>query len=77
LPEVPLTLYEQFDAITLQRLVERHPTATLLQLCELVKEEQGIVLSPQAMCKVLLRVGLSRKARRQLQQLNHEPLLAA
>ncbi len=66
LPEVPLTLYEQFDSITLQRLIKRYPFATLQQLCDHVTEERGIVLSPQTMCKVLLRVGLSRKVRRQL-----------
>lgn len=65
LPEVPPTLYEQLDSITLQRLVESHPNATLQQLCEVVKEERGMVLSPQSMCKALLRVGLSRRARRQ------------
>lgn len=67
LPEVPPTLYEQFDSNTLHRLVERHPNATLQQLCEVVKKERRIVLTPQSMCKVLLRVGLSRKVRRQLQ----------
>lgn len=65
LPDVPPTLYQQFDSISLQRLVERHPNATLQELCEVVKKERGMVLSPQSMCKALLRVGLSRTVRRQ------------
>jgi hypothetical protein len=67
LPENPLTLYEQFDSITLRRLIKQHPLATLEQLCNHMQQERGIVLSPQTMCKLLLRVGLTRKVRRQLQ----------
>ena len=77
LPESPLTLYEQFDSITLGRLIKQHPLATLQQLCDHAKLERGIVLSPQTMCKLLLRVGLSRKVRRQLQTFDHKRLLAA
>jgi hypothetical protein len=77
LPEVPPTLYEELDLTTLHRLVQRHPTATLQQLCEQVKKERRMVLSPQSMCKVLLRVGLSRNVRRQLGQTSYKRLLAA
>src|SRR5258707_15233057 len=77
LPEVPPTLHDQFDSIILHRLVERHPNATLQQLCEVVKKERGMVLSPQSMCKVLLRVGLTRKVRKQLQASDHKHPLAA
>lgn len=50
----------------LRRLVQQQPSATLQGICEIIQQQRGLSLSPQTMCKLLLRIGLTRKARRQL-----------
>jgi site-specific DNA recombinase len=66
-PDKTLALYEQFDSAFLYRLVQQKPSATLKELCDLVLKDRGVIISEQSMCKLLLRVGLSRAARRRLQ----------
>jgi hypothetical protein len=66
MPETPPPLHLQLDSEYLAHLVQQHPTATLRELCDIVLRERGLTISPQTLCKLLIRAGLSRQARRQL-----------
>ncbi len=44
--------------------VQRDPDATLAELCERVKEAQGVVASPSMMCRELQQLDLKRKKSR-------------
>ena len=66
MPESPLPLHLQLDSDFLTRLVKEQPTVTLRELCDVVLRERGITISPQTLCKLLLRAGLSREVRRRL-----------
>ena len=61
-----LPLLQQIGEDFLRRLVERQPNATLHEYCHVIKRERGITLSPQTMCKLLARIGMSGWARHQL-----------
>ena len=47
--------------IELRELVEAHPDATLIELCELFADKTGNFVGRSAMCRALQKLGLSRK----------------
>ena len=47
--------------IELTELVESHPAATLIELCELFADKTGNWVSRSAMCRGLQKLGLNRK----------------
>ena len=47
--------------IELRELVESHPDATLLELCELFADKTGNWVGRSAMCRALQKLGLNRK----------------
>jgi len=65
-PQRPPTLRDQLDDFFVRSLVKRHPGLTLQELCEQVRQEKGVTLAKTSMDKILLRLGLTHKARRQL-----------
>ena len=73
MPENSIPLYLQLDSDFLSRLVQQHPTATLKELCEAVLTKRGVHISPQTMCKMLMRIGLTRIVRCQLQTKSASP----
>jgi site-specific DNA recombinase len=50
----------------LRQFVERNPHATLRQLCHIIKREHNLALSITHMSRLLTRIGLAVKSRRQL-----------
>ena len=76
MPETLPSLYQLFDSTVLRRLIDNHPTSSLQELCDCVKREQGIIFSPQTMCKLLLRADLPRNIRRQIATSSRQPLAA-
>ena len=79
MPKSPVPLCLQLDSDFLHHVVHQQPVATLKELCELVLTERGIIISPQTLCKLLLRVGLTRTVRHDLQPcvISSEQLKAA
>jgi hypothetical protein len=63
----------------LRALVAQYPRATLQDYCERVQRERRVLITPQTICKLLQRLGLSRAGRRQLQRevVSPKSLLAA
>jgi hypothetical protein len=59
-------LSQRLTPMTLQRLVNKHPRATLKDLAYLVQDECGITPSITSMSRLLRRVGLTATARRKL-----------
>ena len=56
----------QFSHLTnaeteLRELVEAHPDATLIELCELFADNTGNWVGRSAMCRALQKLGLNRK----------------
>lgn len=56
----------QFSHLTnadteLRELVEAHPDATLIELCELFADKTGNWVGRSAMCRALQKLGLNRK----------------
>ncbi|WP_100903832.1 helix-turn-helix domain-containing protein [Nostoc flagelliforme] len=56
----------QFSHLTnadteLRELVESHPDATLIELCELFADKTGNWVGQSAMCRALQKLGLNRK----------------
>lgn len=56
----------QFSHLTnadteLRELVEAHPDATLIELCELFADKTGNLVGRTAMCRALQKLGLNRK----------------
>ncbi|NJM73664.1 MAG: hypothetical protein HC862_28080 [Scytonema sp. RU_4_4] len=47
--------------IDLRELVEAHPDATLIELCELFADKTGNWVGRSAMCSALQKLGLNRK----------------
>lgn len=47
--------------IELRELVEIHPDATLIELCELFADKTGNLVGRSAMCRALQKLGLNRK----------------
>jgi transposase len=47
--------------IELRELVEMHPDATLIELCELFADKTGNLVGRSAMCSALQKLGLNRK----------------
>src|SRR4028118_803330 len=47
--------------IELRELVEAHPDATLIELCELFADKTNNLVGRSAMCRVLQKLGLNRK----------------
>ncbi|MBW4452753.1 MAG: IS630 transposase-related protein [Nostoc indistinguendum CM1-VF10] len=47
--------------IELRELVESHPDATLIELCELFADKTGNWVGQSAMCRALQKLGLNRK----------------
>jgi transposase len=47
--------------IELRELVEAHPDATLIELCELFADKTGNLVGRSAMCRGLQKLGLNRK----------------
>ena len=47
--------------IDLRELVESHPDATLIELCELFADKTGNWVGRSAMCRALQKLGLNRK----------------
>ncbi|MHC5770857.1 MAG: hypothetical protein ACYTXI_35810 [Nostoc sp.] len=47
--------------IELRELVELHPDATLIELCELFADKTGNWVGRSAMCRALQKLGLNRK----------------
>ena len=47
--------------IELKELVEAHPDATLIELCEFFADKTGNWVGPPAMCRALQKLGLNRK----------------
>src|SRR4028118_1131490 len=45
----------------LRELVEAHPDATLIELCELFADKTGNWVGQSAMCRTLQKLGLNRK----------------
>jgi site-specific DNA recombinase len=58
LPATRIPLRDMFSRDTLRSLVARNPHSTLSQLCELVRLEQGTVLSTTSMCRLLKQYGI-------------------
>ena len=58
---VPLRLAQLKDSLLAQ--VALAPEQTLLQLCQWVKSEHGMLVGPTTMGKTLARLGLTRKKR--------------
>ena len=50
--------------IDLKELVEKHPDATLIELCELFADKTGNWVGRSAMCRALQKLGLNRKKKR-------------
>jgi hypothetical protein len=61
LPQRILPLHQQIAPDDLRRLIKRHPTATLHDLCELALKEQGITMSITAMCRLVKRHRIARR----------------
>jgi hypothetical protein len=61
LPEQPLHLKQQINADYLRRLIARDPRCTLQQLCDWMREEQGITMSKTAMCRLVKDYNLQRQ----------------
>ena len=60
------TLREQLDDFFIRSLIQRYPGLTLQELCEQVKDERGVTLHKTSMDRLLLRLGLTYKVRKQL-----------
>ena len=61
LPQQPLPLKEQINPDYLRELIARDPRCTLQQLCDWVREEQGITMSKTAMCRLVKGYKLQRR----------------
>jgi transposase len=61
MPGNPIPLRQQIRPELLHRLIEQHPSATLQQLCELVKLKSGVSLSITSMSRLLRQQGLTCK----------------
>jgi transposase len=61
-----LPLLQQIGEDFLRQLIGRQPDATLQKYCQITQRERGIHLSPQTMCKLLVRIGMSGRVRHQL-----------
>ena len=48
----------------LRKLVEEHPDATLVELCEFFADKTGNWVGRSAMCQALQKLGLNRKKKR-------------
>ena len=59
-------LLQQIGEDFLRRVVKRQPYATLHEYCQTIQRERSITLSPQTMCKLLVRIGVPARVRRQL-----------
>jgi len=59
-------LLQQLGENYLRSLAERYPSDTLMDSCERIRQERGVVLGTQTMCKLFRRVGLTHKTRREL-----------
>jgi site-specific DNA recombinase len=70
LPVKPLSIVDRVGADYLRTLVAKYPAATLLNYCRLVQKERLVAISEPTMCKLLLRVGLPLRVRRQLADAN-------
>jgi len=64
-PSSPHHFLNWFKIREERRLIQRQPTATLKELCQVIQTGLGIILSPQTFCKLLLRIGLTRMVRHQ------------
>jgi site-specific DNA recombinase len=62
LPHPILPLHQQISTSDLRKLVETNPTATLHELCVLVQRQRGIKISTTAMCRLVKRHSIRRKA---------------
>lgn len=60
LPQPSLPLYQQITPDLLRKLIEKNPTATLRELCELVEEERSVMISPTAMCRLVKPYQIAR-----------------
>lgn len=60
LPQPPLPLHQQITPDDLRKLVEKNPTATLHELCELVQKQRRIEMSTTAMCRLVKRYSIRR-----------------
>ena len=69
-------LVQQPGEAVSRRLVERQPNVTLQQYCQIIQRERGINLSPQTMCKLLARIGLSNHERRRVATASAKALAA-
>jgi transposase len=69
-------LLQQLGEDFLRRLVEGQPDATLHQYCQIIRRERGLSLSQQTMCKLLARIGMTGRVRRQLVTTPSEALAA-
>jgi transposase len=47
--------------VELRELVEAHPDATLIELCEFLADKTGNWVGRSAMCRALQKLGLNRK----------------
>jgi hypothetical protein len=61
--------------MTLHRLVNQHPRATLKDLAYLVQGECGVMPSITSMSRLLRRVGLTARARRNLTYMTSDSTL--
>ena len=61
-----LPLLQQLGEDFLRQMVEQQPNATLQQYCQMMQQQRGILISPQTMCKLLVRVGAPSSVRRPL-----------
>src|SRR5205085_10839683 len=68
LPASPPPLMQRLSNVYLRGLVMQQPAASLQDYCERVQQECENQITPQTMCKLLLRLGLSRAGRHQLQR---------
>ena len=50
--------------VELRELVEAHPDATLIELCEFFADKTGNWVGQSAMCRALQKLGLNRKKKR-------------
>lgn len=71
-----LSLHQQLGEDFLHRLVRQQPNATLHRYSQLIQQRRGISISPQAIGKLLTRIGLSGHVRRQFAAATAKPLAA-
>jgi site-specific DNA recombinase len=58
----PVSLVRQFEGQWFNELISKHPDVTLQQLCHLVRQERGMIVSISHMSRILRRFDLHWKA---------------